>query len=88
MGHPNLNMIGVYQMFLSIHLITPEFGLNFLVSIHLFQIFYGDKGICSAIKLLVTDVQEAQHKVAVVLKKGKFKGKEIWMPLNRGKSED
>jgi len=34
-----------------------------------------------------SDVQEAQQKMAVevVLKKGRFKGKEIWTPVNRGK---
>jgi hypothetical protein len=70
-----LNVKGVDQIFLSFHLITLEFGLKFQVTDNImFQrnMFYSQN-------LDDSDVQEAQQKMAVevVLKKGRFKGKEI-----------
>lgn len=73
-----LNMKGADQIFLSFHLITPEFGLKFQVTVHIMFQWCKENMFCSQ-SLDDSDVQEAQQKVAVevVLKKGRFKGKEI-----------
>jgi hypothetical protein len=73
-----LNVKGVDQIYLSFHLITPEFGLKFQVTVHImFQ--WSEESMFHSQSLDDSYSQEAQQKVAVevVLKKGRFKGKEI-----------